>query len=418
MREYETPGEKVNPAELPVRRLLAPREATCETLPMPSRAATPGAFVAKTAAAAGGAGSADGASGELALFRRFPKLAGLPRAALVATPTPIEPLRLANLADGALFVKRDDRSSPVYGGNKARKLEFTLAAAAARGARRLITTGGIGTHHGLATAIFARALGMKTTVVVVPQPVNDHVREQLRALLSFGAELLPARTVPGAALQVIRAFTTATLRGEKPAWVPTGGSSALADIGFVSAAFELAEQIEAGAMPAPAEIYLPIGTGGTYAGLVVGAKLAGLHARIIGVLVTDILPPGPARLARLARASLALLRRYEPSLPAVAIAPADFEVVRAQLGPGYGATTPAAEAAADLCRDAGLALETTYTAKCMAEVIARLGDGRAQAPVLFWNTYNSVDFWNGAPERATEDRLPATIQRWLAEAPA
>ncbi len=224
--------------------------------------------------------------------------------------------------------------------------------------------------------------------------------------------------MPGAALQVVRAFIAATLRGERPAWVPTGGSSALADVGFVSAAFELVEQIEAGVLPEPAEIFLPIGTGGTFAGLVLGAKLAGLRARIVGVLVTDILPPDPARLARLARATLALLRRYEPSLPTVEITPADFEVARAQLGPGYGATTPAAEAAVLASRDAGLTLETTYTAKCMAEVLARLADGRARTPVLFWNTYNSVDFWKNAPEPVAEDRLPHRIRRWLAEAPA
>ena len=161
-----------------------------------------------------------------------------------------------------------------------------------------------------------------------------------------------------------------------------------------------------------------VGSGGTFAGLVLGAKLAGLRARVIGVLVNDILPPGPVRLARLARASLALLRRYEPSLPAVTITAADFEVARAQLGPGYGATTPAAEAAAAICHDAGLALETTYTAKCMAEVIARLGDGRACTPVLFWNTYNAVDFWSAAPARVPDDRMPRTIRRWLAEVPS
>jgi len=180
----------------------------------------------------------------------------------------------------------------------------------------------------------------------------------------------------------------------------------------------MTEQIEAGVLPEPAEILLPIGTGGTFAGLVLGAKLAGLRARIVGVLVTDILPPDPARLARLARASLAVLRRHEPSLAKVELTPADFEVVRAQLGPGYGASTPAAEAAVLACRDAGLALETTYTAKCMAEVLARLAGGRARTPVLFWNTYNSVDFWKTAPVLAPAPRLPREIERWLAEAPA
>jgi D-cysteine desulfhydrase len=344
------------------------------------------------------------------LARRFPKLAALPRVSLVAAPTPVEPLHLAGVPDGALFVKRDDRSNPVYGGNKPRKLELTLGAAQARGARRLVTTGGIGTHHGLATAIFGRAVGMSTTVVVVPQPVTDHVREQVRALVSFGAELLPARGVAGAAVQVARA----TLRGERPVLIATGGSSAAADLGFVSAAFELAEQIERGASPEPAEVYVPIGSGGTLAGLVLGAKLAGLRARFVGVLVTDILPPGPVRLARLARASLALMRRLDPAVPAVAIAPGDFEVARAQLGAGYGAATPAAEAAASLARDAGVALETTYTAKCLAEVLARIADGRARGPVLFWNTYNAADVWRSAPERAGDDRIPPVIRGWLA----
>jgi D-cysteine desulfhydrase len=373
---------------------------------MSSRAASTGALP--------GGSTPPGSASELALVRRFPALAALPRTPLVALPTPVEPLRVAGVPDGALFVKRDDRSSRVYGGNKARKLEFTLAAAAARGSRRLVTTGGLGTHHGLATAIFARTLGIATTVVVVPQPVTDHVREQVRALLAFGAELRPARGVLGAAVQVIRALTTATLRGEKPVLVPTGGTSGLADLGFVSAAFELAEQIEAGALPEPNEIYVPIGSGGTLAGLVLGAKLAGLRARIVGVLVTDILPPGPVRLARLARASLAVLRRCDGSIPDVAIGAADFAVTRAQLGPGYGAATPATEAAIATARDAGIALEPTYTAKCFAEVLARLGDGRAQTPVLFWNTYNGADVWKHAPPSDAASPMPPLVARWLA----
>jgi D-cysteine desulfhydrase len=359
--------------------------------------------------------SADAGSvgdGDLALLRRHPALRALPRVALTALPTAVEPLRLDGVSEGALWVKRDDRSSSIYGGNKARKLEFTLARAQRRGCRRLVTTGGIGTHHGLATALFGRALGMATTLVVVPQPVTPHVRAQLAALQGAGAELLPANGVGGAALQVVRALALAALRGERPYLVPTGGSSALGDVGFVAAAFELAEQIEAGLLPEPAEIHVPVGSGGTLAGLVLGARLAALRARVVGVLVTDILPPSPRRLARLANATLDLLRRVDPALPARRVAAADFELTHAQLGPGYGATTPAADAAQALAAGAGLDLETTYTAKCLAEVVARLADGRARAPVLFWNTYNSRAL-EPTPAAAP---LPAAIRRWLAEA--
>ncbi|MDX1648953.1 MAG: 1-aminocyclopropane-1-carboxylate deaminase, partial [Myxococcota bacterium] len=75
-------------------------------------------------------------------------------------------------ADGRLFVKDDGRSSPLYGGNKPRKLEWVIGAARARGARRLVTTGGLGSHHGLATTILGRAAGLATTLVLVDQPVD------------------------------------------------------------------------------------------------------------------------------------------------------------------------------------------------------------------------------------------------------
>jgi D-cysteine desulfhydrase len=354
---------------------------------------------------------------ELALVRRFPALRVLPRVELATLPTPVAPLRLVGLPEGALWIKRDDATSALYGGNKPRKLEFTLADAQSRGARRIVTTGGIGTHHGLATALFARTLGIATTVVVVPQPVTAHVREQLLALRAAGAALVPAEGVLGAAIQVVRALAGATLRGERPYLMPTGGSSALGDVGFVSAAFELAEQIRAGLLPEPAEILVPVGSGGTHAGLVLGAKLAGLPARVVGVLVTDILPPSPRRLARLADATLALLRRHEPSLPAVGVAAADFEVTHAQLGAGYGAPTAAGEAARVAAAAAGVVVEATYTEKCLAEAVARIRDGRARGPLLFWNTFDGHDH---AALRAAADAAPALaprIQRWLAEDP-
>lgn len=353
-----------------------------------------------------------GAPAPIALFRRHPALRALPRAVLTQLPTPVEPLALTGVPDGALWVKRDDRTSTVYGGNKARKLEFVLGAAQARGTRRLVTTGGIGTHHGLATAVFGRQLGMATTLVLVPQPVTDHVREQLRAMRAFGAEIRGTRGVLGAAVQVIAVLTRSWLRGEHPLLVPTGGSSARGDVGFVAAAFELADQIEAGSLPEPAEIFVPVGSGGTLAGLVLGAKLAGLRARIVGVLVTDILPPGARRLAAQANATLALLRRLDPSLPALRIEPSAFEVTRTQLGAGYGAATPAGDDAAARAARAGLGLEATYTSKCLAEILARFADGRARAPVLFWNTYNSSDLWRHAPEEPPTP-LPDAIRRWI-----
>jgi D-cysteine desulfhydrase len=354
----------------------------------------------------------------LALLRRYPSLAALPRAPFLTSPTPVEPLALAGVPQGSCWVKRDDVSSSLYGGNKPRKLEFVIGAALARGRERLVTTGGVGTHHGLATTILGRSRGLATTVVVVPQPLDEHVREQLRAMLAFGADLRFARGVFGAAAQVVRALAAAAARGERPSLVPTGGSSALGDVGFVSAAFELADQVEAGELPAPEEIYVPLGSGGTLSGLALGVKLAGLRARPVGVLVNDVLEPRASRVVALARATLSRLRRLAPELPRVEVGADDFEITRAQLGPGYGAATEAGRAAAAACVEMGLRLDLVYTAKCMAELLSRLRQRRARPPVLFWNTYNSVDFWAHAPARPRLEELPAPLRRWLARAEA
>jgi len=312
-------------------------------------------------------------------------------------------------------VKHDERCTPRYGGNKPRKLEFLLGEALARGARRVLTTGGIGTHHGLATAIFARACDLETTLVLVDQPVTAEVRESLRLFSAFGAEVVDARGVTGAVLHGARVLARGWWRGERPYLVPTGGSGAIGNLGFVSAGIELAEQVRARQLPEPALLFLPVGSGGSVAGVSVGLRLAGLSTRVVGVLVTDILPPSPARLARLAAATLRRLRRADPSLPALVFSARDFEVTRDQLGPGYGSATDAAREALAAAEAAGLRLELTYSAKCLAELLARARRGRLpRAPVLFWHTFNAVDVKAQAPGPARPEALPPRLRR-LAE---
>ncbi|MEN8159507.1 MAG: pyridoxal-phosphate dependent enzyme [Myxococcota bacterium] len=351
-----------------------------------------------------------------ALFHRYPGLVGrIPHCAFVPAPTPVEQLTLD--ASLPLWVKRDDHSCPLYGGNKPRKLEFVIGAALARRAGRLVTSGGIGTNHGLATTILGRSVGLATTLVLVDQPVTDEVRLSLRLFASYGAEVRDGRTVPGALWQGGRVLARAALAGERPFLVATGGSSPAGNLGFVSAGLELGEQVAAGALPEPACVFLPVGTGGAIAGLAVGLRLAGLATRPVGVLVSDILPPSAAALAKRARAVVRLLRRADPGVPAVRLGAGDFELATGQLGPGYGAATDAAREAQRLAAEVGLGLETTYTAKALAEVLARARAGALpHAPVLFWNTFSSVDVVTNAPPFPPE-RLPPRL-RAIAEGAA
>jgi D-cysteine desulfhydrase len=353
---------------------------------------------------------------EIALFRAWPGLrARLPRHPVLSGTTAVEPLDLDGVPAGSLYVKRDDRSCPLYGGNKPRKLEFVLGAATARGARRLVTVGGLGTNHGLATAILGRDAGLATTLVLLHQPVTAGVQRALLLHAAWGARLVYGANVPGVALQTARVLAGATLRGERPFFVATGGSSLRGNAGFVSAALELAEQVSAGALPEPAEIYLPVGTGGTLMGLAAGLRLAGLGSRVVGVLVTDILPPTPRRLAHGARRVLAWLRRRDPKIPEIRFDAGDFELEAGQLGAGYGAPTEAAREAVAAAAAAGLALETTYTGKCLAALRERAARGALpDRPILFWNTYNGVDVAARAPAPLDAATLPPRFRRFLA----
>lgn len=330
----------------------------------------------------------------LAIERRFPGLRGqLPRARLTQLPTRVHRLERLGAELGVdLWVKRDDESGLLYGGNKPRKLEFILGDALARGKRSVITFGGIGTHHGLATAICARSLGMRTILVLLRQPVTEHVRHSLLLDYAAGAEMHYAPSVLGVTIRSLHLLGRELRRGQLPYVILTGGTSPLGTLGYVNAAFELKEQIEAGLLPEPGWIFAPLGSGGTIAGLTLGAKLAGLRSRIVAVLVTDILPPGGRRLSSMARKSARILSRTV-DLGDSRVQAGDFDIRRGFVGRAYGAPTEAGRQARDrLLALEGIRLETTYSAKCLAALIAAAAETKYKsAPVLFWNTYSSID---------------------------
>lgn len=299
------------------------------------------------------------------------RLDELPRVPLCDLPTPVREVP----ALGA-WVKDDSHSAPLWGGNKPRKLEFILADAEKRGKRSILTFGGIGTNHGLATALYARERGMKCVLGLVEQPRDAHVEAQLERIRASGARLYFAGSVPGMALR----FPWIYARGGAPYVLPSGGSSPVGALGFISASLELAEQVRAGELPAPRAIVMALGSGGTAAGLAAGLPLAGLgDTRVVAVLVNDKLKLTEASVTKLARKSLKLL-----GAPDAPLAP--LEVVTGFMGPGYGHATPEAGAAIDEAAAAGLALDPVYTGKAMAALRAGSAGG---GPVLFWNTQSA-----------------------------
>jgi len=339
-----------------------------------------------------------------ALIARFPRLRGLPWVRIGAWPTPVSRLQaLGRRAGVDLWLKDDGRAGPRYGGNKVRKLEPLLAEALARGAGGVLTTGGIGSHHAVAAAVHAASLGLRTHAVLVPQPVTDPVRRNLALARALGVVLHPC----GSRLRVPLTMVRVALTHPGLHVIGPGGSSPLGALGFVAGALELAAQVREGALPEPRELVVPLGSGGTAAGLSLGCALAGLATRVVAVRVVER-PLMNATLVRwLVRATRSLMNKLGARVPGRAVR---LEVVGGFVGRCYGDPTPEARFALGLARDLeGLKLETTYTAKALAALLAR---GSGVGPVLLWNTHNAHDLeplLRGGPRSP----LPRVMARWL-----
>jgi D-cysteine desulfhydrase len=359
---------------------------------------------------------------ERAFFRRFPRLAGaLPHAPLGTFPTPLVTLdRLAHALDPArsiasLHLKDDGRSSAVYGGNKVRKLELVLGEALRRGAREVLTFGFAGSNHAAATAVHAQALGLRSISMLLPQVNASYVGTNLLVSAGAEAELHSYRSVPeltaGVVAQMARHRVSS---GRWPFVIAPGGSSPLGTVGFVAAAFELAEQLEGAALAAPDLVYAALGSGGTVAGLALGFAAAGLRTRVVGVRVTELKHVNVKRIEALWNDTSKLLRALDPSFPASLFDAARVDVRDEFFGGGYAVATAEALEAIELARRLeGLTLDVAYTAKAFACLAADArGGALAGAKVLFWNTYNAADL---AALRARGDasRLAGDLQRYL-----
>jgi 1-aminocyclopropane-1-carboxylate deaminase/D-cysteine desulfhydrase-like pyridoxal-dependent ACC family enzyme len=341
-----------------------------------------------------------------------PGFAGLsaaqPRVALGAYPTPAHELAPLGRKGCALWVKRDDLTAPLYGGNKVRKLEYILADAKARGATRLVTIGAVGSHHVLATVLYGRREGFAVDAALVPQPANPHVVETLRAGLGHGLGAIPAGGYVGVALRLL----PRVLRRDT-AFVTVGGSSLVGSLGYVDAARELAAQVERGEVPEPDVVVVALGSGGTVAGLAAGLEACGLKTKVLGVVVADPSWAVAWRARRLARACLRATGARAPRGWLDARLAIDF----GWLGAGYGHATDAGARATDAIArcDAGFTLDPTYTAKTFAAALARVEAWQGENKVvLYWHTLSSAPYaplLEGAPgEDAIDPRVRALLR--------
>ena len=319
------------------------------------------------------------------LKSRFPAL-NLGHVPLGTAPTPVRRLDdIAELAGVDLWVKDESRyGDGGWGGNKVRKLEWIIPEAQRRKTRTLLTVGGIGTHWGLACALYGREHGLRTVLGLVDQPVDDHVRAQLARLEASGAELHRYRSVQTLRLAAPWLIATHLGGGRLPWYLPAGGSNAYGALGYVETALEIAAQVTRGELPEPATVVVPVGSGGTAAGLALGLRLAGLQTQVFGVVVNDSFPLDAPVIAGLANRTVDLLRVHGAfGLPLIT---SEELVMRSDwLGATYGDPTPASMRMVEAGAHAGLELEPVYTGKALAAVADLAAD--LPGPVLWLHTH-------------------------------
>ena len=340
------------------------------------------------------------------------------RIRLATLPTPlIAAPRLAQaLRTGALYVKRDDLTGFAIGGNKARALEFLIAAAAADRADTLVTGGAPGSNFCAAAAAAALRAGLRCELVLAGQPPR-HPGPALALAQSWGAIVRWTGSAERETVddQLPRAAAALSSRGHRPYLIPRGGATGLGAIGYALAAFELHEQLAAIGVGA-ARVVVAVGSGGTLAGLVAGNAALGRPWTLVGASVSRPAEDASLRVLEIGRECAHLLARAlapdhglggtvrgagrpapgagrpapgagRPD-PAVAEpTPADVAVVDAR-GPGHGRASPEGRAAAEQAmRTEGLMVDPVYTAKALA-LVPRYADG---GDMVFWHTGGLLD---------------------------
>ncbi len=283
-------------------------------------------------------------------------LSSFPKVSLGTFPTPIQRLdRISQLLNVNVYVKRDDLSGLGLGGNKIRKLEYLLADARQKGAELVFTTGGAQSNHAMLTAAAAAKLGMKAVLILKKRGVTDCVGNQLLERL-MGTEVVFMDTDDYADIYA-EMDARGAAAGVPYYKIPCGGSNALGSLGYVECAREISEQgmhFE--------HIVCAEGSGGTMAGMALGATMFLPGTRVHGMMVdTDPFE----------RITLELMKEAAKLLEAdIPLSTEDFDL-RDLCGPGYAIPSKEGNEAVELmARLQGLFLDPVYTGKAFAGLLA------------------------------------------------
>ncbi|MFP3855373.1 MAG: 1-aminocyclopropane-1-carboxylate deaminase/D-cysteine desulfhydrase [Anaerolineales bacterium] len=305
------------------------------------------------------------------------KLEVLPRTPLANLPTPIQPLpRLGSELGIELWVKRDDLTGLAFGGNKTRKLELLVADAQANGADTLVTTGAIQSNHCRQTAAAAARAGLKCDLVLVGEPPETPQGNLLLDHL-LGADIHWTDKA-GQGMKYDQVMAELGRAGGNPYAIPYGGSNPLGVAAYALAMKELLDQD-----PAFDAIMLASSSGGTQAGLILGAEGHGFNGRILGISIE----PVEEELIGIIRQLLTdTVDQFELDLKPENLA---IEVSDDYLGAGYAVMGQLEKRAIErFAATEGVLLDPVYTGRAAGGMLDLVEKGAIKPGqrVLFWHT--------------------------------
>jgi D-cysteine desulfhydrase len=327
------------------------------------------------------------------------RIDSLPRYRLAQLPTPIEELKRLSreLGGPELLIKRDDQTGLAFGGNKARKLEFLVGQALAEDADTLVTAGAAQSNHCRQTAAAAAKAGLKCELVLNGQrpaaPTGNLLLDRLLGAGEHWVERSQRTTKMRELSEQLRA------QGRKPYVIGVGGSNGVGATGYVVAMLELVEQLTARQQRVD---HLVFGTssGGTQAGVVLGARVAGFHGQLHGLSIDKGEPE---------------LKDYEKEVAQIAnecaeyigsaarFSEKDIQVVGGYMGEGYGVVGDLErEAIRMMARSEGIILDPVYAGRAFGGLIDLIRQGvfKRGETVLFWHTGGAPALFAYAKELA------------------
>lgn len=317
------------------------------------------------------------------------RLDAYPRLSLAEYPTPLQFLpRLSHELNRPIYIKRDDEIGPAMGGNKTRKLEYLMADAQQRKARRVVTFGGVQSNHARLTAAVARQCNMEAHLFYFERrPPHLLGNLLLNQLLGAKMHFIPFGGGGDASMTIETTIHLvqwiARLRVGPHYFIPVGGHTWRGCLGYVRAAVEIDEQARAAGIE-NAWLVVAAGSGGTLAGLMAGLALLNSSLHLLGIDVGKLWKAFPVSIARLAGELCSRLGEPRPfSSEQVPL------IEKTYVGERYAALTqPCRNAIRRLAQLEGILLDPVYTGKAFAGMLDLVEQGQLgkDEPIVFLHT--------------------------------